>query len=237
MFGRAVSNLKRSSRRGDVSSVRTGGTDQGPAPAMRIARVRWRDVRLWAGLALILISMIAGARLLSGPDGAALVWRASADLARGSVPIAEPVQVQLGDAAGAYLPAEVPIDGRMLIEVPAGALIPARAIGDPAVGDVREVTVPVDPLHAPVTLAAGDRVDVWATATDAQATGLDPASTAPTLVLPGVLVVAADREALGVGGEIPVVLQVPTAQVALLVQALRAGVIDLTAVPITDDAA
>ena len=203
--------------------------------AARMNRMRWRDVRLWVGLALILVSMIAGARLLSGPDGAALVWRASADLARGGVPVAEPVQVQLGDAAADYLPADVPINGRMLIAVPAGALIPARAVGDPPRGEVREVTVPVDPLHAPVGLAAGDRVDVWATPTDPADTGLAPA--APALVLPQVLVVAADREALGVGGEIPVVLEVPTAQVPPLVLALRTGDIDLTAVPITDEAA
>lgn len=205
--------------------------------AMRMNRVRWRDVRLWVGLALIVMSMIAGARLLSGPDGAALVWRASEDLARGGVPIAEPVQVHLGDAAADYLPADAPIDGRMLMAVPAGALIPVRAVGDAAVGDVREVTVPVDPLHAPMGLAAGDRVDVWSTPKDATTTGLNPVGAAPALVLPQVLVVGADREALGVGGEIPVVLEVPTSQVPLLVQALRIGVIDLTAVPITDDPA
>ena len=205
--------------------------------AVRMKRVRWRDVRLWVGLALILVSMAAGARLLSGPDGAALVWRASEDLARGGVPVAEPVQVHLGDAASDYLAADLPIEGRMLIAVPAGALIPARAVGDPAIGDVREVTVPVDPLHAPVALTPGDRGDVWTTAKEAATTVLDAPSAAPTLVLPQVLVIGADREALGVGGEIPVVLEVPTAQVPLLVQALRTGVIDLTAVPITQDPA
>ena len=204
---------------------------------LRMKRMRWRDVRLWVGLALILGSMVAGARLLAGPDGAALVWRASEDLARGGVPVAEPVQVHLGDAAAHYLAADLPIDGRMLIAVPQGALIPARAVGDPAVGDVREVTVPVDPLHAPVSLAPGDRVDVWSTAKEAATAVLGAPGTVPSLVLPQVLVVGADREALGVGGEIPVVLEVPTPQVPLLVRALRTGVIDLTAVPITQDPA
>ena len=232
MFGRFTRHQLPS-----TGSTATGSATTGPATAVRITRLRWRDVRLWVGLALILVSMVAGARLLSGPDGAALVWRASADLVRGGVPVAEPVQVHLGDAAAAYLPADAPIDGRMLIAVPAGALIPARAVGDPSVGDVREVTVPVDPLHAPVGLTSGDRVDVWSTAKDAATTDLDPTAAAPVLVLPGVLVVGADREALGVGGEIPVVLEVPTAQVALLVQALRTGDIDLTSVPITDEPA
>ena len=203
--------------------------------AVRMHRVRWRDVRLWVGLALILVSMVAGARLLSGPDGSALVWRASEDLSRGGMPIAEPVQVQLGDAAAHYLPADVPIDGRMLMAVPAGALIPARAVGDPKAGDVREVTIPVDPLHAPAALAPGDRVDVWSSPTDTGMASALPVE--PTLVLPEVLVVSADRESLGVGGEIPVVLEVAAVQVPQLVQAMRSGVIDLTGVPITDDPA
>lgn len=203
--------------------------------AVRMHRVRWRDVRLWVGLALILVSMVAGARLLSGPDGSALVWRASEDLSRGGVPVAEPVQVQLGDAASHYLPADVPIDGRMLIAVPAGALIPARAVGRLEAGEVREVTVPVDPLHAPTALAPGDRVDVWSSPPDTGSSGTLPGE--PTLVLPEVLVVGADREAVGVGGEIPVVLEVATSEVPTLVRALRSGVIDLTAVPITDDPA
>ena len=205
-------------------------------PATRIRRMRWRDLRLWAGLALILGSMIAGARLVSGPDGSTLVWRASADLARGGVPTAEPVRVQLGSAAADYLAADRPIGGRMLIAVPEGALIPARAVGPVSPEPMREVTVPVDPLHAPVDLAPGDRVDVWATASDPSTApgGIAPA---PALVLPHLLVVTADRESVGLGGEIAVVLEVPVANVGALVQAMRAGVIDLTAVPITDEPA
>lgn len=194
--------------------------------AIRMRRIRWRDIRLWVGLALIVISMIVGAKLLSGPEGTATVWRASRDLQVGAEPAVEPVTVHLGDAASSYLPVDVPIDGRMTLPVPAGALIPAQAIGQPVASDVREVTVPVDPLHAPVTLSPGDRVDIWASSTDGAAT------LPPTLVLADIPVVSADREAVGVGGEIAVVLQIPADDVGELVSAMRGGVIDLSAVPI-----
>ena len=78
-------------------------------------------------------------------------------------------------------------------------------------------------------------MDVWSSPPDTGSSGTLPGE--PTLVLPEVLVVGADREAVGVGGEIPVVLEVATSEVPTLVRALRSGVIDLTAVPITDDPA
>ena len=92
------------------------------------------------------------------------------------------------------------------------------------------MTIPVDPLHAPVDLAAGDRVDVWATATDGGQTSIAP----PSLVLPRALVISADRESVGVGGEIAVVIEVPEAAVRPAVAAIRSGMVDLAAVPITD---
>ena len=91
------------------------------------------------------------------------------------------------------------------------------------------VTVPVDPLHAPTNLAPGDRVDVWATPSD----GAQTASVSPVLALGSVLVVAAGGEDVGLGGEIAVVLEVPADQVHIVVAAVRAGSIDLAAVPMT----
>ena len=197
--------------------------------ARRIRRFRWRDLRLWLGLALIIVSMLIGARVLAGPDGSMTVWRASRDLAVGAVPVVEPVTVQLGGASSAYAPAGRPLAGRMLVAVPAGALIPAAAVGDPGSGRARHVTVPVDALHVPAALTAGDRVDVWATPSDG-----GRATAPPALVLSAVSVVSADRENVGVGGDLGVVLDVPVDAVGPLIAAMRAGVVDLTAVPITD---
>jgi Flp pilus assembly protein CpaB len=117
----------------------------------------------------------------------------------------------------------------MLLQVPVGALIPAAAVGTGTTTDIRMVTVPVDPLHAPTDLASGDRVDVWATQND----GAQTTSAPPVLALASVLVVSADHEDVGMGGEIAVVLEVPADQVSVVVAAVRAGSIDLAAVPMT----
>lgn len=201
-----------------------------PPKAERIRRHRWRDARLWLGLGLMIAAMVWGASLMSGTDSTVTVWRASRDLLPGAVPAVEPVAVALGAASGAYATADRPLDGRMVLPVAAGSLVPIAAVGGLPDAGARRVTIPIDPLHAPIDLAAGDRVDVWATATDGGQTAALP----PALVLAGVLVVSADRESVGVGGEIAVVIEVPESQVSTAIAAIRSGVVDLAAVPIAD---
>ena len=202
-------------------------TETGVMPATRMRRVRWRDARMWLGLGLIVVSMVAGARLLSASEDRAVVWRATRDLAPGATAVAEPVSVVLDAAQDAYASGSQPLVGRMRVPVAAGALIPRDAVVDGAVGDVRDVTVPIDPLHAPVALAAGDVVDVWATPTDAGGHAL-----APLLVLSNVLVADVATDAIGVGGEMPVVVELAAADVTTLVSAMRTGAIDLVRVPL-----
>lgn len=207
---------------------------RGPGPsdatipaARRRPRWQWRDLRLWVGLALILISMLAGARLLSSSQETVTVWRASRDLAPGAVPAAEPVTVVLGDTASAYASASAPLDGRMRVPVSAGALIPANATAPVQTTGTRQVTIAVDPLHAPVELAAGDVVDVWATPSNGgQTTGV------PSLVLPKALVLQSSPDALGVAGQLAVVIEVPEPQVSVVVAAVRGGQVDLVEVPL-----
>ena len=116
----------------------------------------------------------------------------------------------------------------MRVPVAAGALVPADAFGPLPAAPTRRVTVPVDPLHAPVGMTAGDVVDVWSTpATDAAV------AAPPVLVLAGVLVAEADGATIGVGGQIAAVLEVPADDVDTIVTALRTGVIDLVEVPAT----
>ncbi len=202
-----------------------------PPRAERMRRIRWRDTRLWLGLGLMIVAMVWGASLMSGSESTVTVWRASRDLLPGAVPVVEPVAVSLGAAAESYLTADRPLEGRMILPVTAGSLVPAAAVGSAAASPgARQVTFPVDPLHAPVDLAAGDRVDVWATVTDGGQTSAAP----PVLVLPRVLVVSVDRESVGVGGEIAVVVEVPESEVSTAVSAIRSGVVDLAAVPITE---
>jgi len=210
-------------------STPSDGTSDSPPPspaARRVSRAWWRDRRVLAGMAIIVISMLVGARLLSGGDDSVVAWQATRDLAPGAVVgfddvIAVPIPAAL---AGAYadgggLPT-APLDRPLL----AGEILPVPV--DAQVADARWVTVPVEPLHAPVDLAAGERVDVWVT--DASDLGIVPV---PALVLEGVLVSRVAADGVGLGGEYGVVLEISPRDAASLIGAARSGGIDLVRVP------
>ena len=189
------------------------------------AGARWTDLRLWLGLGLIVISMLAGAYLLSAGEQSITVWRASADLAVGDVPQVEPINLRLDDSASAYLAATTQPEGRMRVPVQAGALVPASAVGAAESPQGRLVTVAVDSLHMPVGLAAGDVVDVWSMPHDDE--NLAP----PNLILAQGHVHAVDRDNVGVAGEVPVVLEVDEEQSASIIGASK-GRITLVEVPL-----
>ena len=135
-------------------------------PAQRMRVMRWRDLRLWAGLVIILFAMFIGAFLLSRGEETTTVWRASSDLSVGAIPVATPVTVSLGAAQDQYLLASEPLTGQLRWPVAAGDLIPRGALGFSPMVNARMVTLPVDPLHAPVNMAAGAVVDIWSTPAD-----------------------------------------------------------------------
>lgn len=195
-------------------------------PVRRTSRAWWRDARVLAGVALIVVSMLVGARLLAGSDDTVTAWQATRDLAPGAVVSGDDVvAVSIPAAlAGAYadgsgLPTS-PLDRPLL----AGEILPIPV--DVAPGDARWVTVPVEPLHAPVDLAPGERVDVWAT--EGADLGVVPV---PELVLESVLVSEVAVDGVGLGGEYGVVLEIDPADAADLLAAARSGGIDLVRVP------
>ena len=196
-------------------------------PAERRRRTWWRDRRVIAGVALLAVCTVVGARLLASGDDTVNVWQATRDLAVGTVPaegdlVMTPASASVAAAyAGAQTPVTDPLDRPVLagefipVPVPAGAL------------DVRWVTLPVEPLHGPGDLAPGDRVDVWSTS-DADLTALP----SPKLVLAGVLVTDIAADSMGIGGEYGVTVQVPPSDAATLVTAVRSGGIDLVRAPV-----
>ena len=195
-------------------------------PAKRPQRAWWRDTRVVAGIVLIVVSMLIGARLLAGGDDTVMAWQATRDLAPGATVtlddvIAVPIPAALAGAYadGAGLPT-APL-GRALL---AGEILPVPV--DAEAIDSRWVTVPVEPLHAPVDLAPGERVDVWAT--DGADLGAVPV---PELVLQGVLVSEVAVDGVGLGGEYGVVLEIAPADASSLIAAARSGGIDLVRVP------
>ena len=195
-------------------------------PARRTHRAWWRDTRVLAGVVLLVLSMLVGARLLAGGDDAVAAWQATRDLAPGAVvspddvtAVSIPASLAGAYADGSGLPT-APLDRPLL----AGEILPTPAEADRA--DARWVTVPVEPLHAPVDLAPGDRVDVWAT--DTTDLGVMPV---PELVLESVLVSEVAVDGVGMGGEYGVVLEIEPRDAAQLLAAARSGGIDLVRVP------
>lgn len=195
-------------------------------PARRASRAWWRDTRVLAGIVLLAVSMLVGARLLAGGDDTVTAWQATRDLAPGAVVSSDDVvAVSLPAAlAGAYadgagLPT-APLDRPLL----SGEILPAPV--DAPLADVRWVTVPVEPLHAPVDLAPGERVDVWAT--EGSDLGAVPV---PEIVLEGALVSHVAVDGVGMGGEYGVVLEIAPSEAAALLTAVRTGGIDLVRVP------
>ena len=196
------------------------------APAKRAATSRWRDPRLLAGVALVVVAMAAGALLLSGGGTGVSVVRATRDLPAGVTVAAEDLEVVTADLpdAQAYLASARP--GEVVVRsVHAGELVPADALVAASPLDVRMVTVPVEPLHAPPGLAAGAHVDVWVTN--------DAEGATPELALADAMVVAVSTETDNATGQWGVVLQVAPADASRIVAASQ-GAVDLVARPATE---
>lgn len=197
----------------------------------RQASARWSDLRVWGAVGLLTLSAVLGAALLGRSGDTVLVLRAERDIAAGA-PIEAVASVPVPrDLAGAYVRADADVAGHLRWPVPAGGLIPRAAVTDIGGPEVRGVTIPVDPQHAPADLAAGDVVDVWATPVETAGAVSD---VTPQPVLARILVTAVSTDGVGFGGGWGVELAIPEGEVAKAVAAGRSGVIDLVAVPVTD---
>src|SRR6266576_28915 len=87
-----------------------------PTPR-RVRAPKWLDLRLVAGVVLVLGSVIVGARVISSANASDGVWAASRDLAPGTVLSADDlsevhVRLPAGARAGAYLPVRTVVLGQ-----------------------------------------------------------------------------------------------------------------------------
>lgn len=211
-----------------LSRPRTDAPTPPASPAAHRPRPAWwRDTRVLVGAAIVIACTLAGARLLSGGSDTVAVWQVNRDLAAGAVVSPDDVSPIEVDpvAAAAYAVADGLPTARLARDVRAGELLPLAT--SETVPDVRWVTVPVEPLHAPADLAPGDRVDVYAT--EGSDLG-DPSP--PRLVLPGALVSSVSADAMGFSGEYGVVLEVAPEVTADVLTAVRSGAVDLVRVPV-----
>lgn len=219
-------------RRSPKASPAPAREDVGSGPsraAARQTRPRWSDARIWAAAGLLAVAAVLGGAVAGRGGDAVQVLAASRDLSAGSSaadlePVAVPAAI-----ADRYLSADAAVTGVLRWPIMAGELVPASALMDSVGESTRLVSIPVDPLHAPGGLGAGDLVDVWMTprADTGAALGGQP----PTLVLADAVVTSVVTDGTGFAGGWGVELAVPESAVERMVSAGRSGVLDLVTVP------
>lgn len=226
-----------------------GVTDLGTAPAAtaaarvpaspaarRLAPPRWRDGRLLAGVLLLLVSVVVGARVLASSDDTVAVVSVARGLPAGHVLVEGDLataRASLGaNTAGAYVGAAElgGLTGRVLARpVTQGELLAVAAVAERAATPARVVPIKVRDGRLP-GLTAGDRVDVFATAllrpTSAGAAA-GPEACITVLVATDVEV-AADAATEDGATDLTLLLRVAPEQAGVLVHASETAALDVT---------
>lgn len=194
-----------------MSPVRTASGTNDIPPATRGTRPGWRDPRLWTGVALVVCSVVLGARVVGAADDTVTMWAVRSDKAPGEVITPGDLVTtrvrfeEQADAAKYFTAADtLPTSRHLVRPVGAGELLPRAGLGD-ADPDTVRVSVAVPAAHLPPGVGPGSRVDLWVAPAG---TGEGRAERAARDVV--VLEVPAVQAELGAaGGERQVVLSVP----------------------------
>lgn len=148
---------------------------QSPHPR-RIATPSWFDLRLVLGVALVLASVLLGAKLVSSARHTASVVAARRDLAAGTVLSVDDLTVVSarlpGSGRGVYANGPSDLVGQRLSRpLAAGELVPIASVDDGATHTT--ITVPLEAAAAP-DLRKGQRIELWVSVGDCAAMVLLP---------------------------------------------------------------
>jgi len=206
-----------------------------PVPtANRLPHARWLDARLLAGLLLVLLSVVLGAKLVADADERVRVWSLTRDLGA-DVPLTEDdvdvAAVRLDGTASRYVSAEQDLDGLVLTRpVGRGELLPVAAVGRAGALTQRRLVIEVDRLGV-VGLTKGRVVDLYVVREVTSAKSPAP----PELVLANVTVAEDVRSGAsafgGSGAKAGVSLLVDQADVPGVIDAVANGSVYVVQVP------
>ncbi len=140
-------------------------TTTSPTPR-RVKTPNWFDLRLVAGVLLVIGSMVAGAVTIASADSSKRVWAVTRDLAPGTVLTAadvKPIKVRLPSQA-LYFPTDSNGSQNEVI----GKTVASQLFGgQPLLRPALEQTVPATTLTVPLTsdraprIARGQRIELW----------------------------------------------------------------------------
>jgi hypothetical protein len=204
------------------------GSAPHPIAATRSRTPGWRDPRLWVGLAIVAVSVVAGVRVVGSADDSVPVWALRDDLEVGATieqELLEVRAVRFGDAGdlSRYVRADQPLpaDRTLTRAIGAGELLPVAALGPTGGSGVVQAPIRVPAEGIPPSVEVGSRVDVYAS-------DESEADRPARLLVADVVVTAAPvaAESFGSTGERQLVLGLPEdeeATLARLVAASNAG--------------
>ncbi|MDQ4039354.1 MAG: SAF domain-containing protein [Actinomycetota bacterium] len=140
------------------------GAPAGSPTPRRLRAPRWLNFRLIAGILLVLVSVVAGARILTAADASDVVWAAESDLAAGTI-LADgdlrAVPVSLAEAGPAYMLSSTDPVGRALRSpISTGELLPRSALAETST--LVDIALPIAAGFVPPNLQRGQLVDVYA---------------------------------------------------------------------------
>ena len=147
-----------------------GGPDA--PPATRATTPGWRDPRLWIGIAIVAVSVVAGARLLGRRRRLGRrSGRSTSDMGAGDAVTADDLVVAAGalrrgrrtSTPTSAADDELPADLQLRRGVGAGELLPRAAVGPAAESDTMQLPVAVDTALVPPSVRSGSVVDVYLT--------------------------------------------------------------------------
>jgi hypothetical protein len=156
-----------------MSTLRTDPVSSDPRPitppATRAPSAGWRDPRLVAGVVIVAICVLVGARVLAGADDTVAVWSLRHDVPSGATVAADdvvPTRVHFaGDGSARYLlvGAGPFAGGTAAHDLGAGELMPRSGLVTQTRSALVEVPLSVAPDDLPASVGRGAVVDVWVT--------------------------------------------------------------------------
>ena len=203
----------------------------------RVRPPSWLDLRLVAGVILVLVCVLIGVRVVSSADRTSRFWAASHDLSAGVVlqtSDLRAVDVRLPADSAGYEPVATVVVGQALSRpIGSGELVPRSALG--AVPSATTITIPLGGDNAP-KISAGQQVTVWVSTKQCpSATVLSDVTVQSVQSARSGSIGSSDGEDLIVRVS-PAVAQRVVEALALTGGVLRAGIVTGTA-PATSDSA